>query len=381
MQIRKQGLHLALVNLTNGGLSGGSVKYLRRMVPLLRDHPCVRDLDVFVPPDTLRDGDLGGSTRSWSASDLVTGFRGLRSQLRTLAPDVVFIPNARWLNCGATPVVTMVRNMEPFVAPAGNNSMAESIRNVARRHAAHVACTRSTSMIAVSEFVRDVLLATWKLDPTKISVVYHGSDSPVPTAHSRQPAFWSKAPGKHFLFAAGSIRPYRGLEDAVRALAIVRKTHNDVFLTIAGAADRPSKRYAMSLGSLARECGVEDSVFWAGQLSENEMAWCYQNASVFLMTSRVEACPNTALEAMSYGLPCVTCDVPPMEEFFSDSALYYGAGDAQRLAEHVGQLLDWPANRASAANAARARAGRYTWEGTADKTLEVLRKALPDRTR
>ena len=381
MPIRKHGLRVALVNLTNGGLSGGSVKYLRRVVPLLRDHPCVRHLDVFVPPDTLHDEDLGGPTRSWNASDLFYGFRGLRRQLRTLTPDVVFIPNARWFDCGPTPVVTMVRNMEPFVAPAGNNSFAESVRNVARRHAAQVASTRSTSVIAVSNFVRNVLTAKWKLDPLKISVVYHGADSPESAAPSRQPAAWSTAPGSRFLFVAGSIRPYRGLEDAIRALAIVRGFRRDVFLVIAGSVDRPSSQYALSLRELARACRVEDSVFWAGQLSGDEMAWCYRNASVFLMTSRVEACPNAALEAMSWGLPCVACDVPPMPEFFSDSALYYPVGDAHVLAERVGQLLNSPANCAKAAKSARARAARYTWENTADRTLDVLRKAIPAANR
>ena len=42
-------MKVAIVNLTSGGMSGGYLKYLRTLVPLLRQDPRISRLDVFVP--------------------------------------------------------------------------------------------------------------------------------------------------------------------------------------------------------------------------------------------------------------------------------------------------------------------------------------------
>ena len=45
-------MKVALVNITNGRLSGGVRKYLHQMVPLLSADPRVDDLQVFSPEVT-----------------------------------------------------------------------------------------------------------------------------------------------------------------------------------------------------------------------------------------------------------------------------------------------------------------------------------------
>src|SRR5262245_56919541 len=104
---------LALVNLTAGGMSGGYVKYLRQMVPLIAADARVRRLDVWLPPALPADLIPGVEALSWPAGDALTGFRALRQRLARTRPDVVFVPTARWLDTGGIPTVVMVRNMEP----------------------------------------------------------------------------------------------------------------------------------------------------------------------------------------------------------------------------------------------------------------------------
>src|SRR5690349_4148490 len=116
-------MKIALVTLTRGNVSGGSRKHLQRVVPLLRAHPEVERVDVFMP-QSLR----GNDDRSWPEHDELFGFRELRRSLIELRPDVVFIPTARMLRL-PMPVVTMVRNMEPLEVPFGGNPIAEGIKN------------------------------------------------------------------------------------------------------------------------------------------------------------------------------------------------------------------------------------------------------------
>jgi glycosyltransferase involved in cell wall biosynthesis len=361
-------MKVAIVNLTSGGMSGGYRKYLRSLLPLLRRDPRISQLDVFMPsglevPD-------GGPVHFWDASKGPRTLSTLRTAVLEARPDVVFLPTARWIHCDGVPSVVMVRNMEPLTVPFGGNTFLESLRNLARARVARLACRRATRVIAVSEYVRTFLVDSWRVPPERVGVVYHGI---APADAGAAPAVLEGR--SRFLFTAGSIRPARGLEDAIASMPAILRQHPDQSLVIAGAADASGKSYAARMKKLARDLGVERAVTWAGQLSPAEMASAYSRCDAFLVTSRAEACPNVALEAMSQGARIVSTSQDPMPEFFDGAALYYSPRDAAGLAAHVNALLASPADAAARAEAGAARAARFTWARTADHTIRELQKA------
>jgi glycosyltransferase involved in cell wall biosynthesis len=329
---------VAMVNLTSGGLSGGYRKYLDQIVSRMREHTSVERLDVFVPAGVTPNSRTEQAYETWPAQDGMRGFVSLRARLAELKPDVVFVPTARWVDFGGTPTVVMVRNMEPLERPFAGNTPLEALRNVFRARAAKQACLRADRVIAVSRHVREHICETWNLPHDKVGVVYHGIESAPPAPSLVRP---SRHTSDHFastLFTAGSIRAARGLEDVVKALAILKREGSALRLAIGGKPDPSSEHYLRSIEKLAASLGVQDDITWLGHLSATEMSWCFTKAFAFVMTSRCEACPNTALEAMAHGSLCISTDNPPMPEFFEDSALYYGAGDASALAARLRQL-------------------------------------------
>jgi len=95
------------------------------------------------------------------------------------------------------------------------------------------------------------------------------------------------------------------------------------------------------------------------------------------MTSRVEACPNIALEAMAHGCVCVSTDNPPMPEMFGDAAQYYRAGASDQLAQHIRDAQVLPADqRQEIRRDALARAGKFTWDLCCQRTIEQLQQAI-----
>jgi glycosyltransferase involved in cell wall biosynthesis len=91
------------------------------------------------------------------------------------------------------------------------------------------------------------------------------------------------------------------------------------------------------------------------------------------MTSRVEACPNTLLEAMSHGCFCISTTSAPMPEFLGEAALYYSPGSGVALAGQLSQLSTLSTGDiARFRDGARARAQEFTWERTAERTVSVL---------
>lgn len=361
-------MKIAVVTLTRGNISGGSRKHLQRVVPLLRAHPGVERVDVFMPPQLAREGEL-----TWPKHDAKFCFRELRRSLTNLHPDVVFIPNARMLRVRGIPTVTMVRNMEPLEVPFDGNPLLQGVTNTIRARAARTASRRSDRVIAVSDHVRDFLMQSWKIPAAHIGTVYHGVDVPSDDA-PRPPAAIAELAGTRFLFTAGSIRPARGLTDLLNALPEVPA---DVRMVIAGSVDGGFESYGRHLRRLAEVRGVASRIIWAGQLSAEEMSWCFRNATLFVTTSRAEACPNTVLEAMAHGAVSVSTSHAPMPEFFADAALYYRERDAADLGRRlVGALAFTDEHRGRFRDAALARARLYTWDATARNTVLELQRAI-----
>jgi glycosyltransferase involved in cell wall biosynthesis len=147
-------------------------------------------------------------------------------------------------------------------------------------------------------------------------------------------------------------------------------------IVIAGKADAATIRYDADMHRLASRLGVAGKIVWPGHLAQSEMAWAFERCAAFVVTSRAEACPNIALEALSHGAPVVSTSQEPMPEFFKDTATYYQPEDADMLAARVNELVAEPAPSASRRReAARARAAEFPWARPAEQTIAQLELA------
>ena len=365
-------MKIALRMLTNGSVSGGAAKYLRHMIPLLSEGERIDELRIFLPKGALSDIPGDWPIVSWEASGR-RGKQELRKALEAFAPDVIFIPTARHFSFGAVPVVTMVRNMEPLRTPFGANHWVDRIKTLARRFAAKKASQQGDRVIAVSDHVSEFLTERWSIPEARIDVVPHGVEAP---SEPERPDALPDLGGKPFVFSMGSIRPARGLTDLIAAMGDKRLSP-DLQMVFAGKVDKGAERYHREVMTLARQRGVLDRLHWVGHVGPAQTSWLFRNSDLFVMTSRVEACPNTVLEAMRHGCLSVSTDDPPMPEFFGDGALYYRAGDPVSLAKRMDVALNLPTAEArSYRNAAAMRADRFTWDRTAEATLAVLAKAV-----
>jgi len=360
---------VAVVNLTSGGLSGGYVKYLRSLMPHLAAESRVSDVHVCFP-----DGVQAPDLEALPSLRWRTGAGGLARLIASLSPDVVFVPTARWPGRLGMPVVTMVRNMEPLLVPYAGHSWTEGLRNLLRRRAARHACAQATRVIAVSTFVAQFLERQWLVPPDRIGVVYHGVDEDRSETEQCPPALAGDT--RPFLFTAGSIRPARGLEDVLEALSGSTTWSDDVRLVIAGGADRATTRYARRLRLRYATLASESRVLWLGSLTRAQMAWCYRRCLAFVTTTRAEACPNTALEALAHGCVIISTTQPPMPEFFQKDAHYYPPGDSAALADVIRGTLGLSLDaRQRAALAGQRRASAFTWVDTARRTVDELQLA------
>lgn len=373
---------MAILNITGGGISSGYKKYLNILLPLVSSNPSIHKVLCALPTSFSLNNisQQFNNIRFIDIDPYGFGNRKAKSKLKIIldkfAPDVVYIPVERFFSYEKAPVVIMLQNMEPFVCPFSGNPLSEKLKNTLRIANARKALRRADRIIAISEFVKDFLIKKMCIRSEKIGLVYHGIEAKL--ENPARPVSVPETCGT-FLFTAGSIRPARGLEDVLRALRYLKEQNVNFPLVIAGSVDHSMIGYHEKLRNWIDKNQLSSDVIWAGSLSEMEMAWCYQNCSAFVMTSRVEACPNIVLEAMAHGCINISTETPPMPEFFKDVALYYPAKNWKALGDALIESLSWnDEKKRTMQERAKQRASQFSWDICAEKTVEQFTLAIEE---
>lgn len=187
----------------------------------------------------------------------------------------------------------------------------------ALRHAGHVA-----TISAFSQSEIEALLGPRQ----RVSVVAHHPPPRVPRPDAER--------GRHLLLV-GALRPYKRIETAVEALALLA-AHERPPLVIVG----PSEGRWAQIAALAGELGVDGQVEHRGWVGERELERLYRSAAATVSGSSYEGYGLSVGESLSYGTPTIASDIPAHREVGGDAVLYFRPGDAQGLADRIREALD-----------------------------------------
>ncbi len=165
------------------------------------------------------------------------------------------------------------------------------------------------------------------------------------------------------LGVVGQITPWKGQDDAIRILALVRQRHPKARLRITGSVvfdgnsvSFDNEAFARSLRPLAQQLGVADAVEFAGQ--SDDLAQVFSSLDVLLVPSWAEPFGRVVAESMAACVPVVATDVGGPAELIEDGVTGFLAAPRapERWVQPVSRLIERPAETADRiAAAARAR--------------------------
>jgi len=164
------------------------------------------------------------------------------------------------------------------------------------------------------------------------------------------------------LLSLGTIRPYKGLGDAIAATKLVEGAR----LLVAGDPLEPLNGYRTQAGDVAE---------WRlGYLPQSELERALGDATLALFPYRPELDQSGALlQALGAGVPAVAYDVggiaEPIRKFGAGRVVE--AGDVEALAASVRELLDDPAALADARAGAHRARETLTWDSAASAHLAL----------
>ena len=116
-----------------------------------------------------------------------------------------------------------------------------------------------------------------------------------------------------------------------------------------------------------------ERILFTGYVSDRDLQALYSSCAVCVYPSLYEGFGFPPLEAMACGAPVIASDIPVLREVTGGAALLLSPLDVQRMAESIVQMLTNHDKRASFTQAGIGLARQFTWEKTAQLTLEVYR--------
>ncbi|MBI2055482.1 MAG: glycosyltransferase family 4 protein [Candidatus Sungbacteria bacterium] len=183
------------------------------------------------------------------------------------------------------------------------------------------------------------------------------------------------------LLAIGIFFPHRRFEDAVEALAILRKRGHAATLTIIGSP-KPAPAYRERLERLVTEQGLGAVVTFAGEVSEADLIRAYREHDVFVFTNDLQTWGHVPLEAMATGIPAIVSRGAGVHEVLTDggTALIVNPKAPAEIAAAAERLMDDPAlYRKLVTQGSRFVRENITWEGYAEAMLALFHQASAKR--
>jgi glycosyltransferase involved in cell wall biosynthesis len=185
------------------------------------------------------------------------------------------------------------------------------------------------------------------------------------------------------LTVLAQITPWKGQDDAIRALASLVAAGHDVLLLLVGSAkfsgagtQFDNAGFERDLRSLAVELGVDERVRFLGERGDVQQVLA--TTDILMLPSWREAFGRTAIEGMAMGVPVVATAVGGPAEIVRDGidGLVLAPRDPERWARELGPLVEDSDRRRAMGAAGRVRAGDFEVGAHVAELMRVYDEAL-----
>lgn len=172
---------------------------------------------------------------------------------------------------------------------------------------------KSCKVIAISKYAEETFhqfyprLLIGKTETLYLPVrFYEGSSEKVDRINGR------------FILSVNALRKNKNLITLIKAYENIKDQIEEDLILVGPAIDDSN---ALSL--YIKEHELEDRVRFTGFVTEAQLKWLYENASMFVTTSLYEGFGMTPVEAMGYGCPTISSKNTSLYEVTKGLAVYY----------------------------------------------------------
>lgn len=277
------------------------------------------------------------------------------------------------------PCVTAFTNAAPFCPSISPRSV--GIKNWARFAilglSMRVSAKRASRVVFHSQFLRDLFVSRFGLDPEKGAVIYRARDNVSLGANEDFQLEQHLGIRRPYVLCVSHLYRYKNILELIEGFAMACLQHGieDRQLVIAGAEF--DSHYSARVRSLAR--GLDPTggkVVLTGAISHRQVGSLLAGCESFAFPSTCENSPNALIEALSMGVPVACSNVGAMPEVAGDAAHYFDPYDPADIARSLGKLMTDAETRRELGSRGTNQVQRYpSRTEVAQQTLAVLEQA------
>lgn len=259
--------------------------------------------------------------------------------------------------------VPLVYTCHSLVALEGRSPIEQVVENRQRRMLDAADC-----IVVPSQWAKRTIEQTYPGSHKKINVIENGVHI------QRRPNLHSD---HRNLLYVGRLIPSKGIEELLRAIALVKKKEPAIRLSVIG---RGTAAYERKLKGMTAALGLKRNVRWIGYVAPEQVLDLYRSFGTVVVPSLQETFGLVALEALANGVPLISTNAGGLAQFVNDevaevipqvnsreiaASIQKRWGDAKRTRKRVEQGLNL--------------AKPYNWSRISIRYRELFHNLLAER--
>lgn len=220
---------------------------------------------------------------------------------------------------------------------------------------------KANYILTVSEFSKQRIISWSGCNPAKVVVVGNGVSECFFESGNRVN---SASP---FFFCVSNRRKHKNEKRLIRAFS----------------QSNLSKKYSLfftghetdELRSIVSDLELENHVGFTGSLSEEQLAEWYRGATALVFPSLYEGFGLPIIEAMACGTPVIAAMATSLPEVGGEAALYVDPKNESEISNAMVAIANDDELRENMREKGLMQARKFSWDITAEKVYDVLKKA------
>lgn len=227
----------------------------------------------------------------------------------------------------------------------------------------------------VSQFSKNDIVNTFKVDDKKIDVLYNGINNfyhPITPTEINKTKLEFTGGNDYFVFI-GTLSPRKNIERLIKAFNIYRKKNGRCtkMVIVGGNMYKTDNLFA-----LQKELAYGKDIIFTGRLKDEVLNNILGAASALVFVPLFEGFGIPTIEAMQCKVPIIASDISSIPEIVGDAALLVNPFNEAEIADSMEEIFENIPLRNELIIKGEARRGLFSWDKTADLLWKSINRII-----